>query len=70
LKRAQSAELPVERPTKFLLTVNLRTAKALGLVIPESFLIGTDQVRTDARSAFEQGISPLDYSAGFTAEES
>lgn len=44
LKGAQPSELPVERPTKFLLTVNLKAAKALDLVIPESFLIGADQV--------------------------
>ncbi|WP_283810266.1 MULTISPECIES: ABC transporter substrate binding protein [Bradyrhizobium] len=44
LKGAQSSELPVERPTKFLLTINLKAAKALRLVIPESFLIGADQV--------------------------
>lgn len=44
LKGAQPSELPVERPTRFLLTVNLKTAKALDLVIPESFLIGADQV--------------------------
>jgi len=44
LKGAQPSDLPVERPTRFLLTVNLKTAKALDLVIPESFLISADQV--------------------------
>ena len=37
-------EIPVEQPTKFELAVNLTTAKALGLTIPESFLLRTDEV--------------------------
>ncbi|HEY0850722.1 MAG TPA: ABC transporter substrate-binding protein [Bradyrhizobium sp.] len=44
LKGAQPSDLPVERPIKFLLTVSMKAANALGLVIPESFLIAADQV--------------------------
>jgi putative ABC transport system substrate-binding protein len=44
LRGTKPADIPVEQPTKFDLIINLTTAKVLGLAIPESFLLRTDEV--------------------------
>jgi putative ABC transport system substrate-binding protein len=44
LRGAKPADLPIEQPTKFELVVNRQTAKAIGVTIPTSILLGADEM--------------------------